>query len=420
MALSSARPRLVLGFVATILGSGPWVAPEAAAQPHYAAGSQAWNGLGDLTEVAAENGVVLETPQELDLADLGPRDAILVVYPTEPLPTSSLARFMRAGGRVGIADDYGESTEVLRTYGIRRNRPSGNNASRLRDNPNLPVAEPHAQLRHPLTQGVKALVTNHPTVLAHSELEALYSFEGEGAVVLVGAVGEGRLVAIGDPSLLINNMLQFRGNRRFAANLLTYLTADRGGRVWLVSGDTPIVGHFGDPAEPLARVQDWLASFASADLPPLALMLSSLLLVALFVLITTSSLPRRTPYEGMAMLPAPSETGGFVGRVAFFRDRPDRLLHPLLVYKSELEGELVRRLGLRGRPRLRDVISELRRRGLPEADLAALRELLSDLDRLHEVQDRPPGPPKISERRFRRMVETGERILDELGEAKRK
>lgn len=419
MAPSSARPHLFLGLVAAALGSGAWAPPKAAAQADYAVASRAWNGLGDLTQIAAESGIVLETPPELDLADLGPRDAILVVYPTESVPTSSLARFMRAGGRVGIADDYGESTEVLRTYGIRRSRASGKDASHLRDNPNLPVARPHARLRHPLTQGVKALVTNHPTVLAHSELEALFSFENEGAVVLVGAVGEGRLVAIGDPSLLINNMLQFRGNRQFAANLLTYLGADRGGRVWLVSGDTPIVGHFGDPAEPLARVQAWLASFADADLPPLALMLSSLLVLALFVLVTTSSLPRRSPYEGMAMLPAPAEAGGFVGRVAFFRDRSDRLLHPLLVYKSELEGELVRRLGLRGRPLLRDVIAALRKRGLPEADLAALRELLTDLDHLHEVQDRPPGPPKISERRFRRMVETGERILDELGEAER-
>lgn len=401
----------VIAVVLALLAAAPH---PAAAQRDYAPGSRAWNGLAELQRLATEAGIVLQTPEELDLTRLSPADAVLLIYPNDAIPTRSLGEFMRAGGRVAIADDFGAGGELFRAYGIRRHRPSASRAPHLRGNPHLPVAEPHAQLRHPLTSGVNALVANHPTVLAHPDLEPLFTFGGKGALVLVGAVGEGRLVALGDPSLLINNMLQFRGNEAFASNLLSYLEAGRGGRLWLVSGKTPIVGHFGDPSQPLPRVRKWLADFASTDVPPLALVLSSLLLIALFVLVATSSLPRRSPYDGSSMLPQRTSGGGFAGRVAFFRSRRNHLMHPLMVYKFEMEGELLRRLGLTGRPTLRDVVRELRKRGFPEAELQEARELLTELDRLRSTEDRPPGPPRIGERKLRRMVETGERILARL------
>ncbi|MFW6050005.1 MAG: DUF4350 domain-containing protein [Myxococcota bacterium] len=416
MGIASARPspRVGAAALACALAATGICPGAAAAQKDYAAGSRAWNGLSRLSEIAAESGIPLRSPAQVDLSDLQPADAIVVVYPTKPLPTESLAGFMRAGGRVVVADDFGEAAGLLRAYGIRRHRLPDGKAPTLRGNANLPLATPHERLRHPLTQGVKAVVTNHPAVLVHPELEPLLTLGGRNALVLIGAVGAGRLVSIGDPSVLINNMLQFRGNRAFAGNLLRYVEGGQGGTVWLVANDTPLVGRFGQPGEPLGRARSWLSEFATAEVPPLALMLASLLLVALLVLVASSSLPRQSPYEGASFLPGPARAGGFLGRIAFFRDRPAHLLHPLLVYKFELEGELVRRLGLRGRPLLRDVVAALRRRGIPEADVRALRDLMVELDHLRQVQDRPPGPPRIGERRFRRMVHTGERILGML------
>lgn len=408
------RARAVRGCAAVALILWVARATPGAAQEDYGPGNVAWNGLSDLMGLALEAGTPLRAPTRLDLSELSPQDGILVVHPTTPPPRAGLGSFLRAGGRVAVADDFGHGEALYAPYGIARHRPAPGGGPAIRGNPNLPVAQPHAELRHPLTSGVRALVTNHPVALRHAELEPLLTFgDGEG-LVLVGAVGRGRLVTIADPSALINNMLQFRGNRAFASNLLSYLDGGRGGQLWLVSGDTPMTGAFRDPMDPLARARGWLSELATVDMPPIAVTLGSLLLMALFVLVATSSLPRQSPYASPTMFPPADTPGGFTGRVAFFRDRPRHLLHPLMVYKHELEGELVRHLGLHGRPELREVLGRLQRRGMNDEDLADLGNLLAELDRLRDRMDRPPGAPRISERKFRSMVAKGERILGRM------
>ncbi|HJL29833.1 MAG TPA: hypothetical protein RMI62_12230, partial [Polyangiaceae bacterium LLY-WYZ-15_(1-7)] len=52
--------------------------------------------------------------------------------------------------------------------------------------------------------------------------------------------------------------------------------------------------------------------------------------------------------------------------------------------------------------------------GLPERDREALRGLLRELDDLRRRVDLPPGPPRVTPRALRRMVDTGERILAAL------
>jgi hypothetical protein len=138
------------------------------------------------------------------------------------------------------------------------------------------------------------------------------------------------------------------------------------------------------------------------------------MLVALLVLVSTSSLPRRSPYSWKSLLPRAPVHGGLVGRVRFFAERPGHLLHPLVVYKFELEEELIRRLELEGRPLLRDVVDALRSRGMSERDVDDLRSLLVELDELRSRQDRPPDPPRISPARFHRMVQRGEGVLARL------
>jgi hypothetical protein len=388
---------------------------SAHAQRDFDPDSPAWNGLSELVEVARDEEVSLRIPERVDLDQLRPRDSLLIVHPSRSLPEGGIVRFLRAGGRVAIADDFGTGSDLLKVYGITRSTPSDEGAPRLRGNPALPLATPAAEAAHPLTEGIRALVTNHPTTLRHAELRPLFRLDAEEAVVLAGAVDEGRFVAVGDPSLLINNMMQFRDNRRFAGNLLRYLDRGGRGRVLLVTNDTPLIGRFdGAGGAPMDRVQDWLRQLARADVPPLALRLGSLMLVALLVLVSTSSLPRRSPYSWKSLLPRAPVHGGLVGRVRFFAERPGHLLHPLVVYKFELEEELIRRLELEGRPLLRDVVDALRSRGMSERDVDDLRSLLVELDELRSRQDRPPDPPRISPARFHRMVQRGEGVLARL------
>ncbi|MDH5491251.1 MAG: hypothetical protein OEY14_04805, partial [Myxococcales bacterium] len=155
-------------------------------------------------------------------------DSLLIVYPTRALPASGLSEFLGRGGRIALADDYGSGESLLRVYGITRRPGVRGDPATLRSNPGLPVAR--AAIQHPLTEGVGTLVTNHPAILEHAELRPIFALEGDAdGLLLTGAVGEGRLLALSDPSVLINNMLEFRGNRRFARNLLRYLGGDEAG-----------------------------------------------------------------------------------------------------------------------------------------------------------------------------------------------
>ena len=100
--------------------------------------------------------------------------------------------------------------------------------------------------------------------------------------------------------------------------------------------------------------------------------------------------------------------------VEFFSRGKVNLLQPLMVYKFELEDEILRRLSLRGRALLRDVLGAMRSRGMPESDINQMRALLLELDRLHDLADKPPSPPRVTAKRFRELVASGDALLARL------
>lgn len=409
------RTRPLLAISAAVLVS--WGTRSVArADEDYDPHSNAWNGLGALVRLTRDSGITVELPGRVDVGTLRPDDALLIVYPAGPLPVEGLSAFLKAGGRVALADDFGAGNELLSAYQIARGAPNTQHALQLRGNPALLVARPRTA--HPLAEGVHALVTNHPTDLFHRNLDAIFSFDDDGreALVLAGAVGQGRLVAVADPSVLIDNMLELRDNRRFAQNLVRYLAEGRGGRIVIASGHTPIVGRFGEPGadRPLHDVRRALEQLAAAPLPPLALQLGCAALAALALLFAATSLPRKTPYDGRGMFARAPHAGGYVGRVAFFAESHGNLLMPALVYKHELEGEIVRRMGLTGQTPLRDVLVGLRGRGLGESDVVEARALLVLLDDLKMREDRPPAPPRVTEAALHEIVARGERLLARL------
>ncbi|MBK8173562.1 MAG: hypothetical protein IPK60_24940 [Sandaracinaceae bacterium] len=326
------------------------------------------------------------------------------------ISVEGLSEFLKAGGRVALADDFGTGTSLLRAYQITRTPPSARNILRLRDNDALLVARPSGA--HPLTDGVGALVSNHPEALHHTDLAPLFSL-GEGdALVLAGAVGDGRFVAIGDPSTLINNMLEFRGNRRFAENLVRYL-AENGGQLFIMTGSHEVRGTFGTPGadRPLYSLRAAIERLARMPIPKEAVQVLALMLVSILLVVAATALPRRSPYDGQTMFARAPAAGGFVGRVTFFTQPDASFLQPLMVYKFELEGEILRRMNLQTQPLLRDVVDAMKSHGATSAELTAARELLLTLDALHTAQDRPPGPPTISRSRFHDLVARGEQLL---------
>jgi hypothetical protein len=384
-----------------------------AARADYAAEDRAWNGLYGLTELARELAIDLRDPGRIDLAEVRPGDGILVVYPRQPPPVSQLTAFMSEGGRLAIADDFGASEGLLASFGVRRSDAPPRAARRLRGNLNLLIAT--ATDPHPLNTGAATLVTNHPAMLRHPALHAVFGFDhGKSAVALAGVVGAGRLVALGDPSVLINNMLAFRDNRRFAQNLVRYLS--QGGKLWLATPETEIAGiyHMHAGGDAIGRIRLGLERLARLTLPESALRLTSLFIAILLLLAAATAVPRRSSYVRAVSLPASETFAGFLGRIHLFQRPRANLLAPALTYKQEFERRLVSALHLRGRPSLSDVASALRTRGIAEARVAEARALLVELQQFAIASERSSPPPHVSPWKLHAISSTGDRILASL------
>lgn len=388
-----------------------------------------WNGLSELVAIASEHATLVVT-RSLDASTLHPTDAVILVAPREAPVAEPLIALMQDGGRVVIADDFGAGNGILETFHIERRAPTTSaDVLRLRGNPALLVA--HPAMQHPLTVGVDALVTNHPQVAVHhpdptrtidrgGPLPPIFEIaEGEG-LVLAGAVGaephQGRLIVLSDPSVLINNMLEMRGNRRFAENLVGFV-AQPDGRVILVPPDGHVVGHYGENvlADPLTSLRELLDVVDRASLPPAALRVLVASLAAILLLFAAGVLPKASPYGSASFAPRPAAEGGFVGRVGWYAARAGDLTEPFLVYKFELETELHARLGLSGRSSVNDVVQAMQKRGLTAAEVGEARGLLGELSRTADRAERNVGDHPVSEAQLRGLVARGEALLARVG-----
>jgi hypothetical protein len=237
-------------------------------------------------------------------------------------------------------------------------------------------------------------------------------------VVLSGGVGSGRLVALGDPSMLINNMLEFHGNQTFAANLVRYLAPH--GRLWIATPSTEWTGHYGHvgSGDPLALLRVGLQRLSQVRLPPAAVRLTTLVLAGLLLFAAATALPRRSSYARAVALPVLETIAGFAGRVRFFARGRHNLSAPVLTYKLEFERRLLDALALPQWPELHELEATIRARGFSASVAADARALLLELGHIAIEQDRPPSPPAIDPRKFHALVASGDRILAALGQAR--
>jgi hypothetical protein len=391
-----------------------WDVHRATAQGRdFAPDNREWNGLSELFEIAAEQEIALEPVARLDLGMVQATDTLFIVSPEAELPIADLRAHMHAGGRIVLADDFGRGDSLLESFHIERARPERADSLRLRGNEELLVAE--ASSGHPLTEGVSALVTNHPQVIRHSDLDPIFSFGGRDAVVLAGAVGEGRLVAIADPSVLINNMLELRSNRRFAENLLSYLTSDREGHVFVLPPNGVFEGRYGQTSGHwLGDFRTLLEQLARVDIPASALRVAAAAFAGIFLVLAAGMLPRSSPYIASAMFGRAAAAGGFVGRVEWFAERPANLLDPTMVYKLELEAELSRTLGVPGPFGIDAIITRMKAKRMHKDDVEIAHALFRELFELHEDWERGTRGDVLPEARFRRIVQTGDALLHKV------
>lgn len=213
-----------------------------------------WQGTAELLTLARSRlgNARVRLVANLDYSVLTPRDGVLVLHPKRQLHGDSASNFMRKGGRMAVADDYGSADSFYESYAVNRQNAPIRPSEMLRGNPNLAWAVPSdiaeaPGVEHPLIAGVQRVLTNHPMVLVSNSLTPILQIRtesGQNYVLAYSAlVGKrGRLLAVGDPSIFINLMLRYPGNRAFAGNLISYLVQDdtwgpRGGTLYLVSND---------------------------------------------------------------------------------------------------------------------------------------------------------------------------------------
>lgn len=352
--------------------------------PDYDPQSHAWSGASELVRIAAEAEVELRPTGTLDWSQLPRGGALLVLHPRNSLGLADVSAYLDDGGRVAWLDDFGASEEFWRWFQFRA-EPVLDGVPRTPELPELLVARP--QMPHPLTQGVDALVTNLPVALGHPRLRPVFDFAGRGqGLLLVGQIRAGKLVVAGDPSVLINTMMRFPGNRQFAHNLLAFLAARPGGRVTMVWGDVRVRGQWQGRTRARTRrreavntlntafrsLSDALAS--TAVLRPLAA------LVALAVACAVAALTwGRRPSERYGPRGPVGATAGVTERVAIFSAAGANLLLPALVARALLEGALLRAVGLKPPTDVRAVLDRLSTR-LGGAQREDVRAVLTELD----------------------------------------
>jgi hypothetical protein len=381
------------------------------ARAAFDANDTTWEGGSELFELAKKRfgRERLEIAASLDYSKLTPKDGLVILHPDVPLDYDELSAFMRAGGRVALIDDYGSGDRFLARFQIYRVRAPSAPAKTLRDNVNLPIAEPAVQLvagqeqnRHPITQSVDSVVTNHPSALTHNNLTPVLTLRARGepdaTLAVTGIImNKGRLFAMGDPSAFVNLMLRYPGNRRFAEGLLGYLLeadtwGERGGKLYFVANRFGQKGQFGDRGGMLSGVgqalEDTLTELHDHGLPdPLPLMLAAtgcLGVMAWALLYTARTRPRVIPrYTTAEPLVA---QGGPSGRIAVLSAPSTDAALGLAELRSAALDLFGERLSLGRGPSAKLVLTELERRQLLSD--VGLQELSSAFSELRMIEER--------------------------------
>lgn len=197
-------------------------------------GHTGWNGLSRLAGLARDLSCNVEMRRTLDWSALDGQDVLFVLHPETAIDPDHAMAFLSAGGRMIVADDFGEAGSLFARLGIvRTTGPAPDGTTLYRGNPQLPVATP--QRGTVLGRAATELVGNHAAYF-RSALPATYAFAPGAGLLIEGTLGRGRFVAISDPSLFINNMLELAGNRDLLARMVIELCRPQRDRLLLLYG----------------------------------------------------------------------------------------------------------------------------------------------------------------------------------------
>ena len=236
-------PKAVLVSLITVVLIA-FVATGATSSAAFGAFNPSWDGASALREQAdatdLETQIIRDTTEFTSVSANGSLGVVLSPEQSyTPSETARLNEFVRNGGTLLIAEDFGSNTNpLLSALGVKARI----NGTAVRDeryhyrSPAFPVANNVSS--HSLVTDVSALTLNHgsvvkpngATVLVNSSSYAYLDTNGNGnldetetiqryPVATIESVGHGRVIVVSDPSLFINVMLERSGNAAFVENL---------------------------------------------------------------------------------------------------------------------------------------------------------------------------------------------------------
>lgn len=237
-------PKLLL--IALLLtASATVIVTESTSTAEFNAYNSDWDGTSRLYDLAADNGDVELTASTDQYESVDPATtAALVVAPESAYRSTEAARirtFVEDGGTLVVADDFGSNgNRLLADVGadarfngaILRDRQSNFRTS------SFPVANNVSDT--PTVEGVDQLTLNNGTAVEPNGATPIVSTSSFGyldptgtdelregtefrnyPVVTIESVGDGTVIAVSDPSIFINSMLDRPDNEAFATNLVS-------------------------------------------------------------------------------------------------------------------------------------------------------------------------------------------------------
>ncbi len=198
-----------------------------------------WDSFSQFIAEAEQLGLQVLTPQLWNWAHADIRIPIIILAPQDnelnPLP---LLSFLKQGGRVLLADDFNAGAKLFQMFHIKpyRSRILRRDWDPLKD---IDLHQTSAYMGKEadfLLRQAPFLLLNLPQwlrapsqaiPLLHSSYykSTLPDSRQGGLILLKLHFHQGRLIVMSDPSVFINQMLPYANNRRFAQNILRYLTA---------------------------------------------------------------------------------------------------------------------------------------------------------------------------------------------------
>lgn len=393
------------------------VAVTAAAMPFDLLGTD-WEGCSDFLRMAREElgDTRIVATDRINYGALTPEDSLILLHPEKTLDVMSLTRFMHAGGRVILLDDYGTGDALLEHFDLERVAVPEHPSQELRHNPELAIAVPAGL--HAVVTDVDRVVTNHPTGLKHPGLSPVLKIAGTNGdpdvlIAVAGQVSNGRLLVVGDPSILINSMLRYPGNKAFAKGLVRYAADDdtwgkRAGHVFVLSGAFDQSGSFGEEPpfasfwEKFRSLRDGMNDVRKNGFPgSFSLIAASLvsLGIGLWVWQNAARTHEPSPPRFTRSIPLAAQ-GGVAGHAAVLGAPKTARALAMLEMKSALEDEFSNLLGLEKSPGHDILAAKIGAAGL--LDTSHVAELKSLLLRMSNIETmvlsrQAPGFGKIAD-----------------------